>query len=104
MLPLDSIFVTDRILSPPFLMSFFVGGILTGLFSSIIRNSRIISSAVQKAVQGSLSNRRDSGKIAPSSPPRLQGRSGPSRPQFYSDSPRRGWVGYRPQSGSPFRV
>jgi hypothetical protein len=50
-----------------FLMSFLVAGILTLLISEAFRDSRIISTAVQKAVQGSHSNRTDSGKSATSS-------------------------------------
>src|SRR6266478_5821311 len=102
MFPLDSILV---VLQDAFLMSFFVAGTLTCLFSCAFRNSRIISPAMYKEVQGSLSDRTDSGKRAPSSislvphcfglplasPPRLQGRSGLPRSQFYTDSPWWGW-------------
>jgi len=86
-------------------MSFFVGGTLTGLFSSVIRNSRIISPAILKTVQGSLSEsqefRQKSAFLDQSLVPALivfaisvstafAGGSGPSRSQFYSDSTARG--------------
>jgi hypothetical protein len=47
-------------------MSFFDGGTGTFLFSHDFRNFRITSPTTKKAVHGSLSNRTDSGKRAPS--------------------------------------